>query len=78
MNDSQRIEELLHYFRMEQKEFAEKCGFDSNIISNIKRGKSGISKKVFASILNAFTEVNKTWLATGEGEMLNNSIELVI
>ena len=54
MNDSQKIEELLHHFRMEQKDFAEKCGFEAGIISNIKREKSGISKKVFDKIVNAF------------------------
>ena len=72
MNDSQKIEELLHYFRMEQKDFAEKCGLEPNNITKIKVGKCGISKRVFDKIINAFPEVNKTWLATGEGEMLKN------
>ena len=42
MNDSQKIEELLHHFRMEQKDFAEKCKFKPNIIADIKRGKSSV------------------------------------
>ena len=74
MNESQRIEELLHHFRMEQKDFAQKCGFEANIISNIKRKKSGISRKVYDKIIMAFPEINKKWLSDGEGDMLNNSI----
>ena len=76
MNDSQRIEELLHYFRMDQKEFAKKCGILPNTISNIKIGEHGISKKTFEKILTAFPEVNKSWLATGEGEMINNGLSI--
>ena len=73
MNDSQKIEELLHHFRMEQKNFAEKCGFEPNNISKIKLGKCGISNRVANKILAAFPEVDKTWLMTGEGEMIKNS-----
>jgi len=75
MNDSQRIEELLHYFRMEQKEFAEMCGILPDTISNIKRCKQGISKKVLNKILLAFPTVNRYWLLDGEGEMLKSSTE---
>jgi len=76
MNDSKKIEELLHHFRMEQKDFAEKCGFRPNVLSKIKIGEHDISKKVFGKIITAFPEVNKNWLATGEGEMIiNNSKE---
>ena len=78
MNDSQKIEELLHHFRMEQRDFAEKCGFDSTSISNIKREKHGISKKISEKILNAFPEINKVWLATGEGEMIRNNVNPLI
>jgi plasmid maintenance system antidote protein VapI len=73
MNDSQKIEELLHYFRIKTKEFAKKCGFESETISGIKRGKHKISLKIATKITEAFPEVNKTWLATGEGEMLIKS-----
>ena len=75
MNDSQKIEELLHHFIMEQKEFAEKCGFLPDTISNIKRGKQGISKKLANKILLAFPTVSRYWLLDGEGDMLINSIK---
>ena len=76
MNDSQKIEELLHYSRMKQKEFAVKCGFESDIISSIKRDKCKISLKVATKILKAFPEVNKSWLLDSEGEMLNKPKEI--
>jgi len=74
MNDSQKIEELLHHFRMEQKEFAEKCGILPDTISNIKRGKQGISKRVMLRVLKSFPSVNKQWLLDGEEPMLKNSV----
>jgi len=70
MNDKERIEELLYHFRMMQKDFAEKCGILPETIADIKREKHGISKRVFGKIIKAFPEVNKEWLATGDGEML--------
>ena len=72
MNDSQKIEELLHHFRMEQKDFAEKCGILPDNISKIKLGKCGISRIVFEKIIKSFPEVNKVWLSEGEGEMILN------
>ena len=63
MNDSQKIEELLHHFRMNQKDFASKCGFDPDTISGIKNERSGISKRVINKIVSVFPEVSKTWLS---------------
>lgn len=79
MNDNEKIEELLHYYRMEQKDFAEKCSILPETISNIKRGLHGISNKVFNKIITAFPEINKEWLRDGEGEMIinNQSVENV-
>jgi phage repressor protein C with HTH and peptisase S24 domain len=70
MNDSQKIEELLHHFRVDKRGFAEKCGLESSIFSHIKAGKCKISKRVFDKIISAFPEINMKWLATGEGEMI--------
>ena len=72
MDERERIEELLHHFRMDQREFARVCGFDHTIVSNIKSGKTGISKRVFDKIITAFPSINKSWLSEGEGKMLKN------
>jgi phage repressor protein C with HTH and peptisase S24 domain len=76
MNDKEKIEELLHHFRMEQKDFAEKCDFRPNVLSKIKIGEHNISKKIFSKIIAAFPEVNKDWLLTGEDPMLNTAKEI--
>jgi len=78
MNDSKKIEELLHHFRMKQKDFAEKCDFESDIISSIKRDKCKISLKVATKILKAFPEVNRSWLLDGEGEMIKKTVNQTI
>jgi len=73
MEDSKKIEELLHHFRMKAKDFAEKCGFEKTIISNIKAEKWGISKKLAEKIVIAFPEVNKNWLLNSEEPMILNN-----
>ena len=70
MNDSQKIEELLHHYRMDQKDFAKMCGFRPQVLSDIKFGKCGISKNVAPKILKAFPEVNKQWLIDDDENML--------
>jgi phage repressor protein C with HTH and peptisase S24 domain len=75
MTEKERIEELLHYFRMEQKEFAEKCGFRPQILSDIKFGKCSISRKIVEKILTAFPEISREWLLIGEGEKLKGNTE---
>jgi len=72
MEDKEKIEELLHYFRMEQKDFAEKCGFRPQVISDIKFGKCGISGKVANKIINKFPEINIRWLIGSDKEMFVN------
>ena len=76
MNEKERIEELLHHFRMEQKDFAKKCGFRPQVVSDIKFGKCGFSRTIYDKIIKAFPEVNKEWLSTGEGEMLNADLSV--
>jgi hypothetical protein len=72
MSGIEKIEELLHHFRINQKDFAGKCGFKSQIISDIRFKNSEISKHIIKKISNAFPEVNKNWLLDGEEPMLNN------
>lgn len=70
------INKLLIYSKLSAKGFAEKIGLDRpQAIYDILNGKTkGISRAMENKILSVFPEVNKTWLLTGEGEMLRSSI----
>ena len=71
MTDREKIEELLHYYRMNGKEFAEKCNIKQQAIADIK-SRNVISKKISALILAACPEISKEWLQDGEGKMLRD------
>lgn len=72
MSASDRIENLLMYLNMNAKAFSERLGYDRpQIIYDIQKGKTKkVSDDLSNKILSVFPEVNKVWLLTGEGEML--------
>lgn len=50
--------------------FAEKLGISKQQASNYVNGKSNPGQKKLEEVLDAFPEVNRTWLILGEGPML--------
>lgn len=52
-----------------QNEFETSVGITTSTISKIK---DGISTRTLEKIMNAYPELNTTWLLTGEGEMLKS------
>ena len=68
-------ERLLKFIRNEGMpvyKFEEKAGLSNGYIKNMK-GNIGTLK--LEGILNAFPNLNRQWLVTGEGEMLNGEYE---
>lgn len=45
-------------------------GLSVGLLGKARQGKSDIGKKSIDKILNIYQDLNKTWLLTGEGEML--------
>ena len=66
------INKLLIYSELNAKSFSEKIGLERpQAIYDILKGKTkSISFAMQDKILSAFPELNRTWLMTGEGEML--------
>ncbi len=44
--------------------------------SQVMRERNGLSSKLLNQILIAYPEINKTWLLTGEGEMINKQTNI--
>ena len=73
LSDAQRIQNLLEYTRLNGKNFAIRIGLSHpDSIYHILRGRNGISDKMAERIIMAFPEVNRSWLLSGEGEMLQD------
>lgn len=72
-NNWERIERLLEYTKMTANAFALHIGISrAENIYHIKRGNFGISEDLADRIVSRFPEVNRTWLLTGVGNMLNS------
>jgi transcriptional regulator with XRE-family HTH domain len=64
-----RIEEVRRFFRLKQKDFAQKIKISRSHVSMLESGQQPPSDRVLALIVLAFG-VNEHWLRTGEGDML--------
>ncbi|MCQ2299762.1 MAG: helix-turn-helix domain-containing protein [Bacteroidales bacterium] len=68
-----KSEQLKDYFKskgIKQQEVADTCGFNKSFVSELFSGKRTIGYETADKIVNAFPELNRQWLLTGEGEML--------
>jgi transcriptional regulator with XRE-family HTH domain len=66
----ERLIKFLKYLAIGQDKFAKSVGLSRGYVNNIK---DNITMKTVDKILKAYPELNKSWLLTGEGEMLNEN-----
>lgn len=50
------------------------CGLSQGLLSQARRGKSDLGSGSIEKILSIYQDLNRVWLLTGEGEMLNQSL----
>ena len=72
MSTIKQLNNILVYTKLNPKSFSEKIGLARpQAIYDIQKGKTkNFSHAMINKILSAFPEFNKSWLLTGEGEML--------
>ena len=75
MNADKKIEEILKFLNINAKVFSENLGYERpQIIYDILKGKTKrISEDLSIKIVSVYPKINKVWLLTGEGEMLNSA-----
>ncbi len=73
METKERITALLECYGLSVNEFVARTGIKTRqAIYDIYHGKTrNISESMACKILSCYPEVNRVWLLTGEGEMLN-------
>lgn len=74
MVTKERIEKILEIYSINAKVLAERIGLDRpQAIYDILHGKTkSISDAMAIKIVSVFPEINKIWLLTGEGNVLNS------
>jgi plasmid maintenance system antidote protein VapI len=77
MNSSERIKAILRRYGLNAKSLAESLGMDrAQAIYDIINGKTrNITEKMADKIISVFSEINKSWLLSGEGEMLQGTVQ---
>lgn len=73
---NQRLKEILDLLKEERKihsyaDFAREVGIDKGDLSRMVAGTRAISQRYVDKMLAKFPQINKDWLITGEGDMLN-------
>ena len=76
MNASERINAILGYYRINAKTFSERVGMERpQAIYDIINGKTrSITEKMAIKIISVFSDINKSWLISGEGEMIKGQV----
>lgn len=74
----ERIIQLLRHYNITQTTFAEKIGISKGAVSHVlsqsdKSRKGDFKPETIERIALAFPDLNKNWLVTGEGEMIDSS-----
>lgn len=79
MDASEIIEMLLKFSKLNASEFAMKIGTKTTqAIYDLQRGRTKtISSSMADKIISCYPQVNKAWLLTGEGDMLNKPMRQV-
>lgn len=67
----ERLVKFIKYKGLSQKRFEEKVGLSNGYVNNIRRS---ITVDKLQKIALCFPELNKAWLITGDGEMLNSDV----
>lgn len=65
---NERIKELRKYLDLTQDEFGEKLCVAKSSISNIEKGRYGVTDQMIKLMVKEFG-VSENWLRTGDGEM---------
>ena len=76
MSTIKQLNNILVYTKLNPKSFSEKIGLARpQAIYDIQKGKTkNFSQAMINKIISVFPEFNKSWLLTGEGEMLKSKV----
>lgn len=75
---SSRINQILSHYDVSMARFATKCGLHYNTVRKIAEGSTAsISTETVDRICSVYTDISRSWLQYGEGQMLvNKSVDL--
>ena len=73
MNIQERISLVIKYSKYSPSAFAKAIKFNQSNLSKILNSKRDVNSNLIDAICNKYPEINKVWLLTGEGSMLQKN-----
>ncbi|WP_430412837.1 helix-turn-helix domain-containing protein [Kordia sp.] len=74
MDIKEKIKEILKFYNLKQKGFAEKIGITPQMVSDVLTGKKNAGDKIINGILDNCQEINPLWLFRDSECMLINDV----
>lgn len=68
---AQRLFKYMDYKGLNDNQVTQMCKLSQGLLGQAKKGKSDLGKVTIDKILKTFQDLNRVWLLTGAGEMLN-------
>jgi predicted transcriptional regulator len=72
---NRRVVKLIDLLANSNKEFSDKTGISTVILSHINSGRNKVSLGAVQAILQSFPQVNPEWLILGKGEIYKDKID---
>lgn len=70
-----RFDQYMKEKGLNDNQVTSKCGLSQGLLGQARTGKSDLGNKTIDKILNFYQDLNKVWLLTGEGEMLQSGAD---
>lgn len=68
-----RFDKYMEMNELNDNQVTLSCGLSVGLLGKARSGKSDLGKKTIERILNKYQDLNRVWLLTGSGQMLNES-----
>ena len=68
-----RLDKYMNAKGLNDNQVTVNCGLSVGLIGKARKGENDIGKKTIEKILGFYQDLNRVWLLTGEGDMLNSS-----
>lgn len=72
----ERFDKYMKEKGLNDNQVTKQCGLSQGLLGQARTGKSDLGMQTVNKILKEYQDLNRVWLLTGEGEMLNQNVQI--